>query len=52
MRPFVTERRRGVDDEQRLQWFGHMERMNEEKAPVKSKYYEVDSSTKDRVKKR
>ena len=30
--------------ERRLQWFGHVEKMNDEKAPVKAKHFVVNGT--------
>ena len=38
--------------EKRLQWLGHVERMNEERGPVKALLLEVDGTKKGRPKKR
>ena len=38
--------------EQRLQWFGHTERMDNERAPVKAKNFVIDDSKISRPKKR
>ena len=38
--------------EHRLRWFGHVEKMNDERTPVKAKNFVVDCSKKGRLKKR
>ena len=38
--------------EQKLRWFGHVEKMDGEKTPVKAKKFIVDDSEKGRHKKR
>ena len=38
--------------EQRLRWFAHVKRMNDEGTPVKVKHFVVDGSKKGRPKKR
>ena len=37
---------------QRLRWLGHVERMDEERGPVKALHLEVDGTKKGRLKKR
>ena len=38
--------------EKRLQWFGHVERIDDERAPVKAKKFVVCGSKKGRTKKK
>ena len=38
--------------EKRLRWLGHVERMDEERGPVKALFLEVDGTKKERPKKR
>ena len=47
-----AEKIEGFLNEQKLQWFQHIEKMDDERAPVKSKSFVVNGSKRGRLKKK
>ena len=46
-----VKKRQKLLREQRLPWFGHIEKMDDKRVPVKAKSFVVNSSKRDKLKK-